>query len=607
MAFPIGLRNTSQGMHFRVYASLAQKAEFVLMSQQDKLEYFELNPEGNGYFSSLLPNFKGFSNYYIRLDEGPLYPDPASNFQPEGPFGPSQIIDHGNFKWSDRAWQCKGIEEQIIYEMHIGTFTDEGTYAAAEKELPELAKLGVTALELMPLHDFPGKFGWGYDSVNLFAPTRLYGSPDELKSFIDAAHGLNLAVILDVVYNHFGPAGNFLGKFSADYFSSDPTDWGQGIDFTKEATREFFVTNACYWLELFHFDGLRFDALHALNYKNTSILKDIKNSIQKYESKRKIILIGEHDFQDATLIKAIENEGYGLNALWNDDFHHSTRVCLTGRREGYFRGYTGAAQEMISLIKHGFLYQGQYLAWQKKPRGSPSLRMPVSAFIICLQNHDQIANSPQSLRVHYLTDRNNFRAMSCLLLLAPNVPMLFQGQEFASSSPFYYFADHTDELMHSIYAGRKEFLTQFRTQATAEVQKNILNPADPAAFIKSKLNFTERDKHSHIYRFYKDLIKLRKTDAVFSRAKLGIEGAVLGPNALVLRYFGERHERLLLLNFSADLDLNPLSEPLLAAPFDKEWHVLFSSDALAYGGQGTAPFFESPIWMLPGHSCIVLA
>ncbi|MBA3602423.1 MAG: DUF3459 domain-containing protein, partial [Parachlamydiaceae bacterium] len=587
MKLPIGPIFRSSGTHFRVYASFATKVDVILIDNRENSTRFPLNDEGNGYFSGFFREFKNLSRYYFSVDEGPFYADPVSNFQPEGPFGPSQIIDHQIFKWNDQEWKGTAIEGQIIYEMHIGTFTQEGTYSAAELQLPELAKLGVTILEIMPLNDFSGKFGWGYDGVNLFAPTRLYGTPDQLKSFINTAHQLNLAVILDVVYNHFGPEGNFIDKFSPDYFNEEETDWGRGIDFSKTSTREFFLTNIRYWLEIFHFDGFRFDALQSIDYQTTPILKEIRKLIRKYEGKRTILLIGENESQDANLIRSIKDKGFGLDALWNDDFHHSARVCLTGRKEGYFKDYTGSAQEFISLIKRGFLYQGQFYTWQKKFRGTPSLDMRCSAYILFLQNHDQIANSPQSLRIHQLTDQNKLRAMNCLMFLSPNIPMLFQGQEFNSSSPFYYFADHSDRLMRYVSLGRKEFLCQFRSQANAEVQKNILNPSNPAAFIKSKLDFTERELNKSIYNFYKDLIKLRRFDKVFSDSNNSVDGAVLNMNAFVLRFFGDNDERLVLLNFSTDFEINPASEPLLVPPENTKWQLLFSSDALAYGGQGT--------------------
>jgi len=299
MKFSLGATLLRDGTHFRVYASNAKEVDVVLMDNPAEPHYFALTPEGNGYFAGFFAEFKNLSRYGFRLDGGPCYPDPTSHFQPDGPFAPSQVIDQQTFKWSDQNWQGKAIEGQIIYEMHIGTFTPEGTYAAAEKQLPELVKLGITTLEIMPLNEFPGKFGWGYDGVNLFAPTRLYGSPNQLKAFINAAHRLHLGVILDVVYNHFGPAGNFLSNFSADYFAEKEIEWGRSIDFTKKSTREFFLSNIRYWLEVFHFDGFRFDALDHVDYKNTSILTDIKKIALKAGKKRCITLVGENEAQDS--------------------------------------------------------------------------------------------------------------------------------------------------------------------------------------------------------------------------------------------------------------------------------------------------------------------
>lgn len=602
--FPIGPEIFPNGINFRVYASKCKKVEIIIENSKEP-NSIELKDEKNGYFSGTIPNLPKNTLYRFRLNgKEELYPDPASHFQPDGPFGPSQVIDHSEFKWKDSDWKGIQIEGQIIYEMHVGTYTLEGTFSRAEKELSELANLGITTIELMPLADFPGQFGWGYDGVNLFAPTRLYGMPNDLKSFINIAHQLKLAVILDLVYNHFGPSGNFISKFSDDYFHEEETEWGKGINFEKLSTLEFYQTNLRYWMELFHFDGFRVDALQG--FKSLRLFKDIHKILKKSAKNKKYIIVGEDEPQDANLVRSIKNKGYGFDALWNDDFHHTARVCLTGSREGYYKDYTGTAQELLSCLKNGFLFQGQYYTWQEKNRGGPALDIKLQSFIIFIQNHDQIGNSPLGLRIHELTDSNNFRTMSCLMLLAPSTPMIFQGQEFASSSPFFYFADHKDELIKIIHEGRKDFLSQFRHALSEEVQKIIPNPADPLTFTRSKLDHTERITHSLIYNFYKDVIHLRKTDPVFSFPKTRIDGAVFNQHAFLVRFFGENEERLLLLNFSNDLDLNPAPFPLIAPPQDNDWDVLFSSESLMYGGQGTPPFFDSPCWKLPRHSAIVL-
>lgn len=599
---PIGPELTSKGTDFRVYASGCKKVEVITEESTPKV--FKLTSEKNGYFSGHLPDIKKNTLYRIRLDGKDSYPDPVSHFQPDGPFGASQVIDHSEFKWTDKSWKGIHIEGQIFYEMHIGTFTEEGTFAAAELELKELASLGITTIEMMPIAEFPGQFGWGYDGVNLFAPTRLYGTPNDLKSFINTAHNNKIAVILDIVYNHFGPIGSFISKFSQDYFHPEETEWGRAIDFEKPSTLEYFLTNMRYWMELFHFDGFRIDALQG--FMSEEIFCDLRKNLKNSAKGRNFIIIGEDEPQEARFIRPINKNGLGLDALWNDDFHHTARVRLTGSREGYYKDYTGTAQEFISCLKHGFLYQGQYYSWHKRLRGKSALDIKPQSFVQFIQNHDQIGNSPHGLRIHFLTDLHNFRAMSCLFLIAPATPLIFQGQEFAASTPFYYFADHDDEIAKLIHSGRREFLSQFRPYDTEEVQKAIQNPGDPLTFIKSKLNLSDRLKNSKIYNLYKDLIKLRKTDPVFSSVKTFIEGSVFNEHAFCIRFFGPHQERLLLINFSIDFELNPAPHPLIAPPEDCKWEILFSTESLAYGGEGVIPLLNYPIWTIQGHSAVIL-
>lgn len=600
---PVGPETTSKGTHFRVYASNCKKVDVI--HEKSASKPFPLKNENNGYFSGFVPQIKKNDRYRFRLNGKQAFPDPVSHFQPEGPLGPSQVIDHSEFKWTDKNWKGIQIEGQIFYEMHIGTFTVEGTYSAAEKELEELAQLGITTIELMPLADFPGQFGWGYDGVNLFAPTRLYGTPNDLKSFINAAHHHGIGVILDIVYNHFGPSGNFISEYAHDYFHEEETEWGQAIDFENPATLEFYLSNLSYWLKLFHFDGFRIDAIQGL--MSNTLFEGLRKKLKSSAGKRSFILVGEDEPQDSDYLRPPSNKGFGLDALWNDDFHHTSKVRLTGSREGYYKDYTGTAQEFISCLKFGFLYQGQYYSWQKQNRGKPCLDINPSSFVLFIQNHDQVGNSPHGLRLHCLTDLGNLRAMTCLFLLAPSTPLLFQGQEFIASSPFLYFADHTDEIAKLIHAGRREFLSQFRHYATKDMQKAIPNPGDPSTFIKSKLDFSERIKNENIYTFHKDLIQLRKTDPVFSSQQTHIEATVFNEHAFCVRFFGPRaQERLLLVNFSIDLELSPAPYPLIAPPFQSKWEILFSTEAYKYGGLGIIPFLDMPVWVLTGHSAVLL-
>ena len=344
----------------------------------------ELSSEPNGYFSALVPDVPVRTVYGFRLgNDSKVLPDPASRFQPSGVHGPSQIVDPSTYEWHDQNWSGIELHGQIIYELHVGTFTAAGTLEAAAKELAELQSIGITTIELMPVAEFAGDFGWGYDGVDLFAPTRLYGTPDDLRRFVDRAHALGLGVILDVVYNHFGPTGNYLGSFSAEYVSGrHHTDWGDALNFDGgncASVREFFVSNAAYWIEEFHFDGLRLDAVHAImDDSRDHILKEIGLSVRHAALGRKTLVIAESESQDNRITRPMSEGGFGLDAVWSDDFHHAARVAMTGRNEAYYIDYSGSPQEIVSSLKHGYLYQGQWNIRQQRGAAGPCGTFPLS-------------------------------------------------------------------------------------------------------------------------------------------------------------------------------------------------------------------------------------
>ena len=604
------------GAHFRVWAPRRHTVEVVIEGGDERgsnNRAFELATEGQGYFSGVIRSVGDGALYRFRLDGGErLYPDPASRYQPEGPHGPSQVVDPKKFEWTDHDWRGVSPRGQVIYEMHVGTFTREGVWAAAAHELDELARLGITVVEVMPVADFPGKFGWGYDGVNLFAPTRLYGFPDDFRRFVDRAHAAGLGVILDVVYNHLGPDGNYLREFAEDYFTERyATDWGAAINFggeNAEPVREYFIANACYWIDEFHLDGLRLDATQNIyDLSDDHILAAVTRRAHSSARGRSIIVVAENEPQETVLVRPPEQGGYGIDALWNDDFHHSAMVAMTGRNEAYYNDYQGKPQEFISAVKYGYLYQGQWCKWQQWRRGTPSMKIPPTAFVTFIQNHDQIANSGRGERCHQLTSPGLYRAMTALMLLAPGTPMLFQGQEFAASSPFLFFADHNEELAPLIRKGRANFLAQFRSLSTPDFQAILDDPCDERTFERSKLLLFERERHSAIYEMHRDLLRLRREDAVFGGAAVGVDGAVLGDEAFVLRFFGDDDDdRLLLVNFGLDLNLSPAPEPLLAPPEGKEWRVLWSSEDPRYGGMGAPPLDPEEKWLLPGHAAMAL-
>lgn len=586
--------------------------EVILESGPGSPAEIELSPEA-GYFSGLAAQASAGSRYWYRLDGDSSFPDPASRFQPDGPYGSSEVIDSSTFLWTDSGWGGVSLEGQVIYEVHIGTFTEEGTWGAAQCQLPELASAGFSLIEVMPVADFPGRFGWGYDGLNLFAPTWLYGRPDDMRRFVDKAHAQGIGVILDVVYNHFGPDGNYLKEFAPDYFTLRyPNEWGDAINFDGENSgpvRDLFVSNAAYWIEEFHLDGLRLDATQQMfDSSSENIIAAITRRVREAARGRATIIIAENEPQDTKLVRPPGRGGYGIDAVWNDDFHHSAMVAMTGRNEAYYTDYRGKPQEFISALKHGYLYQGQRYKWQKQRRGTPSHGLHAAQFVNYIQNHDQIANAGRGERVHSITDPGRYKAMTALLLLAPNTPMLFQGQEFASSKPFCYFADHKPELAKRIQEGRAKFLAQFRSLASPEMQQGLPDSGNPATFQKCKLDFSERDRHAPYYALHKDLIRLRHEDAVFrAQARGGLDGAVLSCEAFVLRYFGENgDDRLLLVNLGMDLSLDPAPEPLLAPPEGRQWVLLWSSEDPRYAGSGTFPPDTDDGWQLPGHAAVVM-
>ena len=604
--YPVGAQFHADGAAFRVWARNHKTVSVVVNNREHPLRL-----EGDGYFVGDVKDVRAGDTYRFLLNgEGP-FPDPASRYQPEGPHGPSQIIDATKFAWTDQAWQGIKLAHQVIYELHIGTFTREGTWRSAIPELPTLAELGITAIEVMPVAEFAGSFGWGYDGVDLFAPTRIYGNPDDFRAFVDAAHRCGMGVLLDVVYNHVGPDGNYLTKFSDGYFTADhKTDWGEAINFYgphSAPVREFYAANAAYWIKEFHLDGLRLDATQNVYDKSKDhILAEINRSARKAADSRGIIIVAENEPQDTKLIRSEKEGGYGFDGLWNDDFHHSAAVALTGSREGYFADYLGSPQELLSALKYGFLYQGQWYSWQKQRRGTSTLGLNPAAMVTFLQNHDQIANSGRGWRIHELCSYGQYKAMTAACLLGPGTPMLFQGQEFAASSPFVFFADHNGDLAEKVRAGRADFLHQWRSRATGQLTFD--DPCSRETFEKCKLDLSERGKHAETCALHRDLLQLRKSEAVFSRQDRQFDGAILAPETVVARFFSEgyRDDRLLVVNLGVELHLNPSPEPLLGPPADTVWEIQWSTEDPHYGGNGTAPLDSELNWIIPAHAAVVL-
>ena len=613
---PIGAEiQPGGGVHFRVWSTASSDVRVRVSGDAEVSNspvQASLVSEGNHYFSGYVPEAKA-GNFYKFIVNDRLLPDPAARAQYGGPHGPSIIIDPDSYNWHDQHWEGVSSESQVIYEMHLGTFTTEGTWASARQRISYLKELGVTVLEIMPIAEFAGKFGWGYDGVCLFAPTALYGEPDEAKRFIDECHQAGLAVILDVVYNHLGPDGNYLPLFSPAYFTDRyQTEWGKPFNFDgpdSAPVREFFIENAKYWVREFHFDGLRLDATQQIfDASPRHILAEIAEAARRIAGRRPVYLVAENEPQLVKLVQPPEEGGYGLDSVWNDDFHHSAIVALTGRAEAYYCDYQGYANEFLSAAKWGFLYQGQYYSWQKKNRGTWAVGLPTERFVNFIQNHDQVANSLAGHRIHTLAGAGAVRAMTTLLLLGPWTPMLFQGEEFAASTPFLYFADQPEQIATKVAQGRTEFLKQFPSLSSPEVAQHLPNPGEKSTFEQCKLDFDDLQAHKPVYLLHEDLIALRRSDPVINgRERHFLDGAVYGPHLLVLRYFGldSGNDRLMMINFDRDQAISPAPIPLLAAPPGRSWELIFSSENPQYAGQGAPEIHFDEQLAMVGHSATV--
>lgn len=445
-------------------------------------------------------------SYRFRLPDGLRVPDPASRFNPGDVHGASQVIDPHTYAWQDGAWRGRPWEEAVIYELHIGALTPEGTFAAAQDRLAELAELGITAVELMPLADFAGRRNWGYDGVLPFAPDASYGTPDELKALIDTAHGLGLMMVIDVVYNHFGPEGNYLHAYCPQFFNpAHQTPWGAAINFDaagSRTVRDFFIHNALYWVEEFHFDGLRMDAIHAIHDDSEQhIVREICEALRVGPGRhRQLHVVLENDANQSSFLER-DSSGVPLagTAQWNDDLHHAAHVLVTGETDGYYADYREVPVAQFGrALAQGFIYQGQRSPFRAgEGRGEPATHLPLNAFVSFLQTHDQVGNRAFGERIDALGDPALVRAARACVLLSPHVPMLFMGEEFAATTPFQYFCDFGPELAQAVSRGRREEFGRFAAFADAGARARIPDPNAESSFLASKLRWEERDTPPH--------------------------------------------------------------------------------------------------------------
>jgi len=573
---------------------------------------FDLAPSRDGYFSAEIAGVGIGARYWFQIEDGPHVPDLASRCQPDGNGGPSMVVS-AEFDWTDAEWTGVTQRDQVLYELHIGTFTAAGTWQGAAERLVALRELGVTVVQVMPVGTFKGRFGWGYDTTLPYAPFAPYGSPDDMRAFVDRAHGLGIGIILDVVYNHVG-LGDHYRAYSEHYFTTRyENEWGASFNYDGQgarAVRDFIVGNAVYWIKDFHLDGLRIDAVQAMfDASQDHIIAEITRAVRDAGGKRQTYVVVENQPQERRMIDPPERGGHGVDAMYSDDFQHAVRVAVTGHNDFYYRDYLGTPQELVSALKYGFLYQGQRSDMRDKTYGTYNLHTPSEHFVHFLENHDQVANSARGFRLSTLATPARLRAVTALLLLGPQTPCLFQGQEFGATNPFLYFLGLDGDEARAVAAGRRQSLTNFPSVADPAMQQRLPDPADPQSFARSKLDWTEAERQAGILALHRDLLRMRHEDASFSQMEdRQIDGAVIGDAALLMRYItpDPAGHRLLLLNLGRDLHVGVVAEPLLAPPDGHKWTLAWSSEHPDYDGAGRRAADLDHFWIMPGDCAIVL-
>ncbi|HSF42045.1 MAG TPA: malto-oligosyltrehalose trehalohydrolase [Thermoanaerobaculia bacterium] len=569
----------NQRCRFRVWAPKARAVEVdVCGSRRVPLE-----PRDDGYFEVELDGVPPGTTYSFRLDGGDRRPDPASRFQPQDVHGPSAVVDH-RFEWTDDAWAGLSLPEHILYELHVGTFTPEGTFDAVIPHLDRLADLSVTAVELMPVAQFPGSRNWGYDGVLPYAVQNSYGGPEGLKRLVDACHGRGLAVVLDVVYNHLGPEGNYLSEFGPYFTERYKTPWGLALNYDgpcSDPVRRYFLESALSWIADYHVDGLRLDAVHAIaDNSERPFLQELGTEVRSLADRlaRRVHMFPESDRNTLFYLRRPERGGCGFDAQWTDDFHHSLHTLLTGEQSGYYQDF-GSLDQMATAMSGGFVYTGQYSPYRRRRHGVPAGEMSGERHVVCSQNHDQTGNRMNGERLASLTDFESLKLAAGAVLLSPFLPLLFMGEEYGETAPFLYFVSHSDEgLIRAVREGRKEEFTAFGW--TEEPP----DPQSPETFERSRIDPTlrEQGRHAALHAFYKKLIRLRKTVPALARTtKEDVEVTLVEADRVILvrRRSGEG-DVLLAFNFAEE-------EKTLALP-EGDWRKLLDSAGEGWGGPGEA-------------------
>ncbi len=552
-----------------------------------------------GVFDAIVDGAAAGDRYGYRIDGGPLRPDPASRFQPEGPHGLSQVIDPSAFQWTDTHWHGRPPGDRVLYELHVGAFTPEGTFAAATSRLDAIRDAGATVVELMPVVEFAGSRNWGYDGVCLFAPSHAYGHPDDLRRFVDRAHHLGLAVIFDVVYNHLGPEGCYLPEFHGQHFTTrHSTPWGCGVNLDGPSSltvRRFIVDNAAHWIREYHADGLRLDATHTLIEENAgAIVREIVAEVRRAPS-RQVFVHAEDHRNLASMIEEPERGGWGLDGVWSDDFHHIMRRLLTGDAHGYYADYHGTVEELASTIRRGWLYTGQHSQRRGAPRGSDPSAVPMYRFVVCLQNHDQIGNRALGDRLNHMVAPESWRAASAVLLTVPMTPLIFMGQEWAASTPFQFFTDFEPALGERVTEGRRREFAEF-PEFSGDRGAAIPDPQAASTLERSRLRWDERRAAPHRFAFnlYRTLMSLRLDHPALG-ASMALEGdaVALDDDALAMRRAEGDDVFWITARFrtAGAIDLGPLT--FARDGSGSAWEVVFTTEDALFAADPRPPMVDT--------------
>ncbi len=569
---------------FVVWGPFLKKVEVKILSPEERL--IPMKKDSRGYWKACTRGTGAGTRYFYRLEEKKDRPDPASDFQPEGVHRCSQIIDHNAFDWGDRNWKGVPLEDMIMYELHVGTYTPQESFDAVIARLEHLADLGINALSIMPVSQFPGGRNWGYDGVHPFSVQNTYGGPEGFKRLVDACHKHGMAVILDVVYNHLGPEGNYFGEFGPYFTEKYKTPWGKALnldDAYSDGVRNFFIQNALHWFESYHLDALRLDAVHSIfDMSARPFLQELKEAVAALSKKKgkKYHLIAESDLNDVKIITPKSQGGYGLDAQWCDDFHHALHSLLTGERAGYYTDF-GKAGHLAKSIREGFVLSGQYSAYRKRCHGSSSRKRPAGQFIVFSQNHDQVGNRRGGERLSSLLPFEALKLAAGAVLLSPYIPLLFMGEEYAEQSPFLYFTSFSDpELVEAVRKGRREEFRAFQWQSEPP------DPQSPGFFSRSRLRWDIRHEGTHavMWAFYRRLIQLRKTMPALSkleRKKLDVTVWEDEKTLLLHRWYRESHV-CVLMNFNREDVRIKISFP------EGKWQKVLDSSDKKWLGPGSA-------------------